>query len=369
MPPVAYNLQERGPRDIDWGELVSSIGEARGALGEYKWTIGDISNDLLEPLAYNEALASSYIEGIHSSFLELLEYRAAGTSDESTHQQGDHLEVLNCHVALQEAAASMKEGMLSERILKDAHKRLMQSSRGRDKDPGNYRRVQNWIGRRGTSIEQATYVPCPTEQLGQAMKAWSDYIQGQEVDPVIQMAIMHAEFEAIHPFLDGNGRVGRLLIPLFLKAKGVIASPIFGLAEQLAENRGAYYSGLLAVSTEKDWTGWCRFFLQAVIDQVSRDMQKVNLVRQLYQERKDWVLGAVRSKYGTYALDWTFRNPVFTAPEFVEGAGIPRNTARRILENLQSKGMLIEHREGKGRRAAMLAFPELVNIYEDRKVL
>ena len=369
MPPVHYQTKDLPPRNINWAELVPLMSAANAALGKYTGSVARLPDILLAPLAYTEAVASSRIEGTQSTLVDVLEYRASGLTDESTPMQADNLEVLNYHAALNEATRMMGKLPLSERVLKAAHKRLMQGTRGLNKNPGQYRGIPVWIGNKGASIKEASYVPCPVEHLHKAMASWEKYINSEDMDPMVQLAIMHAEFEAIHPFLDGNGRVGRLLIPLFLQTKGLLDSPNFYLAEYLENHRAEYYQGLLAVSENSDWTGWCKFFLQAVINQVRFIFERVEKIHDLYQKRKEWMVEAVKSKYGTRALDWMFHNPIFTITEFVNEAGIPESTARRILIILRKKEFLVVFKEANGRRSTMLAFPELINICEGRKAL
>lgn len=370
MPPVHYKTKDLPPHNLDWTVLGPLNGDARAALGEYKGLVSRIPDNLLAPLAYTEAVASSRIEGTTSSLADVLEYRAAGSSDESTPKQADNQEVLNCFAAMEKAKALMKKLPLSERVLRAAHKILMQGVRGRDKDPGQYRRIQNWIGRKGTPIEKAIYVPCPTQQLNKAMGSWASYINAEEQYTLVQLAVMHAEFEAIHPFLDGNGRVGRLFIPLFLKAKGLTAGSDFYLAENLEQNRDEYYERLLAVSKQDDWTGWCEFFLHAIIEQAQTYIVRIKLINELYEERKQWMLETINSKHGLPSLDWIFHNPIFSITNFTtENNNMSRNTARRILSLLVDKKMLRETKSGNGRHSAILQFSELVDICEGRKEL
>lgn len=181
-----------------------------------------------------------------------------------------------------------------------------------------------------------------------------------------QEAVLHAEFEAIHPFLDGNGRLGRLIIPLFLKSKGLLSAPNFYLSEYLESHRDEYYDRLLAVSRDGDWTGWCAFFLRAIIDQAGTNQAKAQAIHALYNARKDWMVDATRSQYGVRALDWFFSRPIFAASDFVSQADIPEPTAKRILRLVRDNGLLREIRPSSGRRPAVLAFPELLNICEGR---
>jgi Fic family protein len=255
---------------------------------------------------------------------------------------------------------------LSQRLIRLTHERLMQGVRGRNKAPGEYRRIPNWIGPEGCTIEQARFIPCSAEALPGAMDAWERYIHAPAPDALIQLAVLHAEFEAIHPFLDGNGRLGRLIIPLFLKSKGLLSAPNFYLSEYLESHRDEYYDRLLAVSRDGDWTGWCGFFLRAIIEQAGTNQTKAQAIHALYTARKDWMVEATRSQYGVRALDWFFSRPIFVASDFVSQADIPEPTAKRILRLVRDNGLLREIRASSGRRPAVLAFPELLNICEGR---
>jgi Fic family protein len=198
------------------------------------------------------------------------------------------------------------------------------------------------------------------------MDVWERYLHDDAPDLLVQLAIAHAEFEAIHPFLDGNGRLGRLLIPLFLKAKGLLTSPNFYLSEYLESHRGEYYERLLAVSRDDDWTGWCAFFLRAIIAQAGTNQSKAQAILTLYNDRKDWIARATRSQYGVRALDWFFNRPIFRTSDFAATADIPKPTANRILRIARDERLLRELRPASGRRPAVLAFSELLNICEGR---
>ncbi len=196
------------------------------------------------------------------------------------------------------------------------------------------------------------------------MTVWEAYIHDPAPDVLIQLALIHAEFEAIHPFLDGNGRLGRLIIPLFLQSKGMLSRPNFYLSEFLEGNRDEYYDRLLAVSRDGDWTGWCDFFLRAITEQAESNQSKAQAILALYNARKNWMVEATRSQYGVRALDWFFNRPIFSASDFVAQANIPIPTAKRILRLVRDNGLLRELRPSSGRRPAVLVFPELLNICE-----
>jgi len=190
----------------------------------------------------------------------------------------------------------------------------------------------------------------------------------EQPDRLVQLAILHAEFEALHPFLDGNGRLGRMLIPLFLWQVGLISQPMFYISAYFEEHREAYYESLLAVSRDGDWEGWCRFFLQAVQTQANDNLKKAKAILDLYGEMKVRFVEVTRSRYGIRVLDWVFERPIFRSSEFTAQGSIPRATAKRLLAALQADGVLKTLSAGGGRRGAIVAFPALLNIAEGRDV-
>ncbi len=176
------------------------------------------------------------------------------------------------------------------------------------------------------------------------------------------------EFEALHPFLDGNGRLGRMLIPLFLYQAGLIKQPMFYISAYLESHRDEYYDRLLAVSRDNDWSGWCAFFLQVVRIQAEENLAKAQAILNLYNRMKIRFAELTRSQYAIHALDWVFERPIFKSSDFVHSAKIPKPTAQRILTLLKTEGILREIQPGSGRRAAILAYSELLNIAEGHDV-
>jgi len=158
------------------------------------------------------------------------------------------------------AVELLKELPLCHRVIREAHSILMEGIRGKGKAPGEYRKIPNWIGPPGAPIEKATYVPVSGDKLPSAMGRWERFIHANAADKLVQLALLHAEFEALHPFLDGNGRLGRMFIPLFLFSTGLLRSPMFYISAYLEARRDVYYERLLAVSRDGDWTGWCVSF-------------------------------------------------------------------------------------------------------------
>lgn len=370
-PPVAYHEGKFPPTTLDWPRLIPLIGPANAAVARYEGVLHGIPNPdvLLSPLISQEAVLSSRIEGTQATLGEVLQLEAqGGPIDESTRKNADIFEVLNYRAALKEAERLMAELPLSQRLIKRLHEVLMQGVRGRNKSPGEYRRIPNWIGPHGCPIESARFIPVPADRLPAAMDKWERYLHEPAPDLLVQLAIAHAEFEAIHPFLDGNGRLGRLIVPLFLWSKGLLSRPNFYLSAYLESHRDEYYDRLLAVSGSGDWTGWCAFFLQAVILQAEENIKKASDIVNLYQARKDWIAEATHSQYGMRALDWFFARPIFQASDFVESVEIPEPTARRILRVVRDQGLLRELQPASGRRPAVLAFAELLIIAEGKAV-
>jgi len=369
MAPVQYHLGQFPPRDLGVARLLPLVGPAHGALAEYQGTLRGIPNAdiLLSPLTTQEAVLSTRIEGTQATFGEVLEYEARGESEKEP-RASDFREVLNYRAALRRAVQMMETLPLSLRVVKEAHQVLLQGVRGQEKTPGEFRSEPVWIGPKGCSFDEARFVPVAAEKLGEAISAWEQYLHADVPDVLIQLAVVHAEFEAVHPFLDGNGRLGRLLIPLFLVAKGLLSRPSFYMSGFLESHRDEYYERLLAVSRDGDWTGWCGFFLDALRRQAIANENQVLRIMILYEKRKDWIAEATRSQYSIRALDSLFSTPVFVASGFPLMAGIPEPTARRILRICRDDGMLREVRPASGRRPAIYAFTELLDIAEGRRV-
>jgi cell filamentation protein, protein adenylyltransferase len=369
MPPVNYHTGRFPPSSIYWERLIPLIGPASAALARYDGMLAAIPNPgiLLSPLTTQEAVLSSRIEGTQATMGEVLEF-AAGHEAVSPGRREDIREVLNYRAAMIEAERLMKDLPLSQRVVREAHKVLLKDVRGQNRAPGEYRRIPNWIGPPGCTIEEAHFIPIGADKLPDAMSAWERYLHSDTPDRLVQLAILHAEFEALHPFLDGNGRLGRIFVPLFLWHAKLIRSPMFYISAYFEAHRNEYYDGLLAVSRDDEWTGWIRFFLQAIQTQAEDNLRKAKSILDLYEEMKRKVPELTRSQYAIRALDWVFDRPVFNGPDFVASSGIPVPTAKRFLKVLRDGGVLKDLVAGKGRRATILTFPRLLNIAEGREV-
>ncbi len=363
MAPVCYHDGKFPPvRQLDWEELVPLIGPASAAIARYDGMLAAIPNPeiLLSPLSTQEAVLSSKIEGTQTTVEEVLEFEAGKTPDTPARRE-DFNEVLNYRHAIKHAEEMLKNLPLSGRVIRDTHSVLLSGVRGEGRAPGEYRRIPNWIGPPGCTIENARFVPIGADKLLGAMSSWENFLHAKSPDLLIQLAILHAEFEALHPFLDGNGRLGRMLIPLFLWQYSLIRKPTFYISAYFDANREAYYEKLLAVSRDDDWTGWCKFFLAAVQAQAENNLSKTHDILTLYENMKEQIVNMTHSQYAMRTLDWLFERPIFRSSYFVKNAGIPPATARRLLKVLQKEEVLQVIVPGKGRQSTLFAYIDLLS--------
>jgi Fic family protein len=371
--PVRYHLGQFPPKTLDWTLLIPLIGPANGGLARYDGLLSAIPNAdiLLSPLTTQEAVLSSKIEGTHVTIGEVLVIEAGGESASITQPKRDEAEeVLNYRKAMKACVAEMEHRPLTQHMLKAVHKLLMQGVRGRDKIPGNYRNEQNWIGPKGCTINEASFIPIAPEHLQSGMDDWERYLDStSEPDTLIQLAILHVEFEALHPFKDGNGRLGRMMIPLFLYQKKLLASPDFYMSGYLEANREEYQERLRAVSRDGNWTAWCAFFLEGIRQQAAGNEHKARAILSLYDRVKKQVIDLTHSQHSIRAVDFIFQTPIFTTPTFTRYSYIPKPTANRILILLRNEKLLYTIQEGRGRRPGIFAFRELLNIAEGENIL
>ena len=369
MSATSYHLGKFPPGNLDWARLVPTIGRAHAAVAAYGAMLESIPNTnvLISPLATQEAVYSNRIEGTQTTLTQVLTFEAyENHSVDDPVKSIDAYEVINYRVALDIATSQLDQIPLSLRLIRNAHRILMRGVRGQDKAPGEYRRIPNsvWIGPPGSTIERADFVPCPVEDLPGAMDAWERFIHSDEPDPLVQLAVVHAEFESIHPFLDGNGRIGRLIVPLYMVEKGLLEAPHFYISGFLDQHRDEYYGRLLAVSRDDDWTGWSEFFLTAMAEQANVNLLRARSILTLYNELKERVVDETHSQYSVRALDWIFGKPIFRSSDFVANSGIPTPTASRILRVLRDSDILTVVSEASGRRPALLAFTRLLRLAE-----
>ena len=295
-----------------------------------------------------------------------MEYEAESRGKIESSKDADIQEIINYRRAIGYAVEELKNRPLCLNLILDLHRILLDSVRGRNKAPGEFRRIQNYIGPPGCSIENATFVPPSVDLLSSSLDNWEKFLHYDEKDRLVQLAIAKAQFELIHPFLDGNGRIGRMLVPVFLYEKGLLSNPMFYLSAYLEEHRDIYYEKLRAISTKGDWNGWITFFLRAVFKQANENSRKTSAILALYEEMKQNVPAITRSQYAIQAIDTIFDQPIFQSTDFITRSKIPKDSALRILNALKKRKLLLPLRESRGRLPAILMFRRLIEITEGK---
>lgn len=360
-----YLPSELPLKDLDYQKLFAVVGNANAELARYDGLLQGIPNPevMLSPLMTQEAVLSSKIEGTQATVDEVLEHEA-GIIKEGKKEK-DIQEVLNYRHALLISRSYLERYPIKLGFICELHKILLDSVRGKDKTPGAFRKDQNWIGNAGCPIEEASFVPPSPLILDEFLQKWETYIGIDDADFLLQVAVVHAQFELLHPFKDGNGRIGRLLIPLFLYQKKSLSQPMFYLSEYLEAHREEYYQRLKAISQNGDWNGWILFFLKAVTAQAKQNSTRVRSIMKLYEGIKIQIQDLTHSQYSLNTVDWLFSKPIFSGINFINQTKIPRATAQRIIKLLKNEGILQELRPARGQQSAILMFPQLIQITEE----
>lgn len=321
---------------------VRLLDQASNALGVLSGTGRLLPNAhlLIQPYLRREAVLSSRIEGTRSTVSDI--YAAEAGQTQLFADEGDVREVRNYVGAYEFGLRRIRELPLSLRLIRELHAELMHDVRGSDQQPGRFRTSQNFIGPPGASLQQATYVPPPPAEMLTALERLELFLHDDALPPLVQIALVHYQFEAIHPFLDGNGRVGRLLISLFLSARELLSQPLLYLSAYFERTRSDYYELLLRVSTHGDWDSWIRYFLEGVRVQATdavEDAQRIVLLREEYRLR----LIEVRARPAAIELlDSLFVNPYVTTREASSLLGVSAPTARAAVGELARLGILTE---------------------------
>ena len=358
--------------EVKWEPLITHLASANRALAYYDGILQGVSNPdlLLSPITTQEAVLSSRIEGTQATLGDVLKFEA-GESPAKPERREDIFEIINYRKALKVAEDELNKKPFSLNLLKQLHAILLDSVRGRNMSRGNFRTIQNWIGPPGTPIEKAEFVPPSPQHLLTYLHHWEKYYHMERPDAIVQLAVIHAQFEIIHPFLDGNGRLGRMLIPLFLFERRVLSRPLFYLSAYLESHRDAYVQRLRLLGQQSDaWNDWIAFFLLAVREQAIENAEKARGVINLYSELKGRVLALTHSQFAVPLLDLIFEKPVFTVPDFKDRPGMPTYPMiTSLLNRLRAAKILRIIRPGSGRRPQIFALPELINLCEGRKVI
>jgi len=312
-----------------------------------------------------EAVLSSRIEGTLASLSDILEYEAAPGRIKNNYN--DIEEVINYREALKYAESELVNRPICLNLVREIHAILLKGVRGENKARGEFRRIQNWIGPPGSEIETASFVPPAPENLLIYLSNWEKYCHYDEKDRLVQLAVIHAQFEIIHPFLDGNGRVGRILIPLFLTEKNLLKYPSLYVSEYFEKNRKEYYRKLRNVSEEGDWNNWIEYFLLALTAQAELNAKRAKHVVTLYEELKYTIHKVTKTKNSIQVQDFLFSKIMFQTPDFTKASGLSKPHAARVLKNLMEHNIVKIISPAKGRRPAIYGFRGLMEIIESEQ--
>jgi len=357
--------------ELDWQRLISIAGRANRAVAAFAGFLHGLPSAevLFSPMTMQEAVLSSRIEGTQAGLEEVLKHEAGDEIPEQSRRL-DIQEIVNYRRALRRAEELLETRPFCINSLLELHTILLDSVRGHDKARGRFRRVQNWIGRPGSTIERAYFVPPAPEGIEAHMRDWEAYYHADaEPDPLVQLAVVHAQFELIHPFVDGNGRLGRMIVPLFLYEKGLLSRPCFFVSDYIEAHRSTYYQRLRGLTEPGGWTDWTEFFLTAIAVQGEASVVKARAVLDLYERLRKQVIELTRSRYAVPLLDFCFEHPVFSSSQLFERPEMPSKAAvSGMLGKLKEAGILQTVRAASGRRPQILQLRELIQLSEGRQL-
>lgn len=363
---VHYHYDQFPPKTLDALRLIKPLAAASSALARYDQMLKGMHNSeiLLAPLRSQEAVVSSRMEGTISTLDEVLRYEADKEEDETTNSDRYRSEAIEVYLygrAMTAAQRAIEQGTpISSWLIRSAHRVLLGFGRGAHLTPGEFKTEQNYLADRARRKVQ--FVPINPQALAHGMDKLAEFIASDEWEILIRTALAHLEFEALHPFKDGNGRIGRMLITLMLWHYGAISAPHFYISGYFEERRDEYIDRMRAVSESGDWTGWVAFFLAATEDQANRNLAQAEAIRALYEQMKEDFRRVLSSQWSTTALDFLFERPVFRNNIFTGKSGIPAPTAHRFTRLLLDNGILETIEPASGRRPALYSFEPLLKL-------
>src|SRR6266496_1019810 len=327
------------PPSLEWTpRLVSLLSVADRVIGRLAGEGGRLPNPhvLIRPFVQREAVLSSKMEGTQATLGELLASEAGGVVERSPE---DLREVSNYVVALEHGITRLKRLPIGVRLMRELHEKLMKNVRGEHASPGQFRKIQNWIGLPGSTLATASYIPPPPREVGPCLMAWEKFVSESDLPPLVTIALAHYQFEAIHPFRDGNGRVGRLLITLFLVQRQILPAPLLYLSAFFEASRRDYYSGLRGISERGAWNDWLEYFLLGVArmseDALSRAMRINHLLAQWQK-----AVSGESSKAPLRVVELLGANPFITIKGAAEKLEVAFTTAQRAIERLERASIL-----------------------------
>ena len=327
------------PPALQWTpRLIGLLSNADRLIGKLAGEGGRLPNPhvLIRPFVQREAVLSSKIEGTQATLGELLASEAGAVVERSPE---DLREVSNYVVALEHGISRLKRLPIGVRLIRELHEKLMKGVRGGQASPGHFRRVQNWIGLPGSTPATAAYVPPPPREVRACLMAWEKFVGESDLPPLVTIALAHYQFEAIHPFRDGNGRVGRLLITLFLVQRKILPTPLLYLSAFFEASRRDYYDGLRGISQRGEWSNWLEYFLLGVARMSEDALGRAARINRLLARWHRAVSGE-SSKVPLRVVDIVGANPFITIKGAAEKLGVAFTTAQRAIERLEKAGIL-----------------------------
>ena len=327
------------PPALTWTpRLVTALSDADRLLGRLAGEGARLPNPhiLIRPFVRREAVLSSRIEGTQATLGELLAVEAGATVDR---EPDDLKEVGNYVVALEYGISRLKKLPISIRLVRELHQKLMSGVRGHHSAAGELRKVQNWIGKPGSTLATASYIPPPPNELPSCLAAWEKFLHQSNLPPLITIALAHYQFEAIHPFLDGNGRVGRLLITLFLLERQILPAPLLYLSAFFEASRRDYYENLRGISEHGAWNDWLEYFLLGVARTSEDALSRAARINQMLTQWQKKVAGESTST-PLRVIELLAANPFLTIKGTAEKLGAAFTTAQRGIKRLEQLGIL-----------------------------
>lgn len=351
------------PVEID-AEMQTLLSRADQALGRLDGVAQILPNaDLfVDMYVRREAVLSSQIEGTRSSLDDLL---AFDLDPEIPGLPDDVEEVVNYVRAMNYGLTRLTSLPLSLRFIREIHAELLRAGRGAEKDPGEFRRSQNWIAAGNLPIARAIFVPPPVTEMHAALDNFEKFLHAEhELPDLIVCGLAHAQFETIHPFLDGNGRVGRLLIAFLLVERGILNRPLLYISHYLKQHHGEYYDRLMAVRVKGDWEGWLRFFLLGVWETAEEATQTACTIVAMREEHRSLVRDRGMGDRGQQLLDLLFQRPLLNASVVAASLGVSFPTAGRLIAQAIGIGLLEE--VTGARRNRRFRYAPYLALFEDR---
>lgn len=369
---VKYHKDKFPPKSLDYKTLLKPLSEAQDYLARLDTKMNNVQGSewLIAPLLRQDAITSSRMEGTISTIEELYKFQAQENGDDgaslSLKKPDDIREIFHYAKALNKAEDAIEKGHpLNQSLIRQTHKIFISAGRGAHKNPGAYKTEQNYVG---DNYGKVFFEPISPIELGAGMDKLFDFIHTKDtkdgMPSLIRAAIAHVEFEALHPFEDGNGRIGRMLITLMFWRLGILQKPYFFVSGYFEQHKNEYIERMREVSASDDWTGWVVFFLQAMKEQAGVNIEILDDISKLYQDTEEQLRMLLNSKFYNDVLNYIFSNPIFFNGNFVNEGRIPKPSARKIITKLEKEKILEKIERASGRRSALYKFGKFIDLID-----